>query len=417
MKFLLVHQNFPGQFRHLAPALAARGHQVVGLGETPNVARQRELVPDIDLLGYRMPKAPVPEVPPLLRHFQVQERRGAVVARTAKQIRDRGFVPDLVGAHIGWGEGIYLKDVFPEARLLLYCEYFYQPRGGDADFDPSIPRAAGANQRLRLMNAPLLMAMSVCDWGLTATEWQRSRFPSSFQGQLSAIHEGVDTERVKPDPDARFAIPGTEVVLTAKDPVVTYAARNLEPYRGFHMFMQAVPEILARSPQARIVIVGNDDVSYSPRLPKGQTYRGQALRALGSRLDPNRVFFLPGQPYDQYLKLLQVSAAHVYLTYPFVLSWSMLEAMAAGCLVIGSSTAPVTEVIRDGENGLLVDFFDPAGIAKRVAEALESPARMAPLRARARETVVGRYDLRQHCLPRQIALVEALAAGQVPPPA
>jgi glycosyltransferase involved in cell wall biosynthesis len=415
VRFLFVHQNFPGQYRHLAPALAGRGHEVAGLGEAHNVARQRGLVPGVKLFGYRMPKSADADPGPLLRHFRDQLRRGAVAARAAAQLRSRGFIPDLVCAHIGWGEAVFLKDVFPEARLLLYCEYFYQPRGGDFGFDPHIRPAPGALQRLRAMNAPLLMAMSVCDGGVTATEWQRSRFPEFFRDRISVIHEGIDTERVRPDPQARFAVPGTDVVLTRRDQVVTYTARNLEPYRGFHIFMRAVPEILARCPEARVVIVGNDEVSYSPRLPQGQTYKLRALQEVGSRLDPKRVFFLPGLPYEQYLSLLQVSSAHVYLTYPFVLSWSMLEAMAAGGVVIGSNTAPVAEVIRDGENGLLADFFDPKAIAGRVGDVLAEPRRYEALRTRARADVIARYDLRTRCLERHVALAEELGRGGVPP--
>jgi len=417
LKFLIVHQNFPGQYRSVALALAARGHRVAALGEARNVARQRRRTPGIKLFGYRMP-AGAGDKPgsPLLGHFNQQVARGSIAARAAAQLRTTGFVPDLVIAHIGWGEALFLRDVFPESRLLLYCEYYYQPRGGDVGFDPHIRAQADAVPRLRVMNAPLLMAMSTCDWGVTATEWQRSRFPAFFRDQISVLHDGIDTELVRPDPQARFAVPGSSVVLSARDKVVTYTARNLEPYRGFHTFMRALPGILASTPDARVVIVGDDDVSYSPRLPHGQTYRQLALREVGRQLDPGRVFFLPSLPYEQYLSLLQISSAHVYLTYPFVLSWSMLEAMAAGCLVIGSNTAPVTEVIRDGENGLLVDFFDPQAIAGRVAEVLAHPDRMAAIRARARDHVVARYDLRTRCLDRQIALAEHLACGRVPPP-
>lgn len=387
---------------------------MAGLGEAHNVARQRTLVPGVQLFGYRMPKGDQPDPGPLFRHFHEQLHRGVVAARAAAQLRSRGFVPDLVCAHIGWGEAVFLKEVFPESRFLLFCEYFYQPQGGDFGFDPHIREGAGALQRLRAMNAPLLMAMSVSDWGVTATEWQRSRFPDFFRDRISVIHDGIDTARVRPNPEARFAVPGTDVVLTRRDQVVTYTARNLEPYRGFHIFMRAVPEILESLPEARVVIVGNDDVSYSPRLPQGQTYKVRALQEVGKRLDPKRVFFLPGQPFEKYLALLQVSSAHVYLTYPFVLSWSVLEAMAAGCVVVASDTAPVREVIRDGENGLLVDFFDPKAIARRVAEALADPGRMEPIRARARQEVVERYDLRTRCLEGHVALAEALAQGKTP---
>jgi glycosyltransferase involved in cell wall biosynthesis len=215
---------------------------------------------------------------------------------------------------------------------------------------------------------------------------------------------------VAPDAAARFALPDGRT-LAAGDPVVTYVARNLEPYRGFHVFMRALPEILARRRDAQVVIVGGDAVSYGKPPPGGGTWRARMLAELGDRIDPSRVHFTGKLPYERYVQLLQVSAAHVYLTYPFVLSWSMLEAMAAGCLLVGSATGPVTEVVADGRNGLLVDFFDRGGIADAVTWALDHPAEAAALRAAARATAVERYAL-DRCLAAQLSFLEALAAGR-----
>jgi glycosyltransferase involved in cell wall biosynthesis len=335
--------------------------------------------------------------------------RGRVVAGAAAALRRSGFRPDVMLAHLGWGEALFLKDVFPEAKLLLHCEYFYRAQGADVGFDPEFPPPADIGARLRLRNAPLLMALDAADLGITPTRWQHQQFPPGYAPSIRVLHEGIDTDLVKPDPAARFCVPESGVVLTRSDEVVTYVARNLEPYRGFHSFMRAIPEIQRRRPNTRIVIVGGDEVSYSPRLPAGETYRARMLRELGSRIDQSRVF-MPGRiSYADYLSLLRISSAHVYLTYPFVLSWSMLEAMAAGCLVIGSRTAPVEEVIRDGENGLLADFFSPQEIANRVEEALSAPARMQAIRERARRTILERYDLKRICLPRQVRLAEELA--------
>lgn len=408
MKFLFIHQNFPGQYRHLAPALAARGHQVIGMGETHNVKRQMQLSKGITLLGYRMPERPAAD--PFFKSFQDHVIRGRAVATAAAQVRAKGFVPDMIGVHIGWGEGLFLRDVFPESRILLFCEYFYQPSGGDYGFDPEIKPGPGSVERLRILNAPLLMAMNVCDEGITATEWQRSRYPAEFRPRVKVIHDGIDTDRVRPDPEARFRIPNTDFVLTRENKVVTYTTRNFEPYRGFHVFMRAVPEILKTDPQAKVVLVGGDDVSYSPRLPEGTTYRKIALNELGHQIDMSRVHFLPQLPYDEYVKLLQISSAHVYLTYPFVLSWSLLEAMSAGCAVVGSRTAPVTEVVRHGENGLLVDFGDHRAIAKQVCQLLRSPADYGDMRLNARRDVVTKYDLNRVCLPQHVSHAEALAA-------
>ena len=198
------------------------------------------------------------------------------------------------------------------------------------------------------------------------------------------------------------------VELHAGDEVVTYVAPNLEPYRGFPSFLRSLPAILAARPAARVVIIGGDEISYGARLPEGHTWRQRLLDELGAGLDRSRVHFLGKVPHRTFLKVLQVSRVHVYLTYPFVLSWSMLEAMAAGCLVVGSRTAPVEEVIRDGENGVLVDFFSPAEIAARVIAGLAEPGAFEALRERARQTVVERYDLKRFCLPEQLRVLADL---------
>jgi glycosyltransferase involved in cell wall biosynthesis len=285
--------------------------------------------------------------------------------------------------------------VFPKAKVLLYCEFFYRAQGGDMGFDPEFPTSAEKLLRLRVMNAPLLMSLDASDWGMAPTRWQQKQFSPGYAERMSVIHDGIDTDVVVPPKN----IPGDEVV--------TYVARNLEPYRGFHTFMRAIPEIQKRRPKARIVIVGGDEVSYSPRLPPGQTYRQLLLREIEGKADLSRVQFLGKIPYKAYLDVLRRSSVHVYLTYPFVLSWSLLEAMAAGCLVVGSRTPPVEEVIRDGENGLLADFLSPEAIAARVDEALAmKDSRL--LRERARATVIERYDLKRVCLPAQLGLVARL---------
>jgi len=380
MRILFVHQNFPGQYRHIAAHYARHGHQVVAVGENKNLRRQQP-VPGVRLLGYDAPSGGVVQ-------------RGRRVAAGAANLRRKGFVPDVIFAHIGWGEALFLQDVFPEARIVLYCEYFYRAQGGDMGFDPEFPATAEKQLRLRVMNAPLLMALDASDVGMAPTLWQQSRFPVVYRSGIRVIHDGIDTDLVAPG--------------RPEEELITYVSRNLEPYRGFHTFMRAIPEIQRRRPKARIVIVGGDEVSYSPRLPGGQTYRQRLLAELDGRIDLARVRFMGRIPYGDYLALLRRSAAHVYLTYPFVLSWSMLEAMSAGCLVVGSRTAPVQEVMRDGENGLLVDFFSPEAIAERIAYTLEHQADLQPLRQRARQTVVERYDLRRVCLPAQLRLVESL---------
>ena len=394
MKLLFVHQNFPGQYRHLAAHYAAqKGNMVVGIGEKANVLRQGR-IPGVQLLGYTHTEKQYEDrfSAPVLKAIE----RGKRVAAGALQLKRQGFYPDVIFAHIGWGEALFLKDVFPKARVLLYCEFFYRARGGDMGFDPEFPPSAEKILRLRVMNAPLLMSLDASDWGMAPTRWQQKQFSPGHAARMSVIHDGVDTDIVTPG--------------KPEEELVTYVARNLEPYRGFHVFMRAIPEIQKRRPNAKIVIVGGDEVSYSPRLPPGDTYRQRLLRELDGKIDLSRVQFTGKIPYQQYLALLRKSSVHVYLTYPFVLSWSLLEAMAAGCLVVGSRTPPVEEAIRDGENGLLVDFFSPEEIAARVDEAIRMDSTL--IRRRARATVIERYDLKRVCLPAQLGLVSRLLKNQ-----
>jgi glycosyltransferase involved in cell wall biosynthesis len=388
MRLLFVHQNFPGQYRHLATHYASqRDCEVVAVGENGNVLQRQPAFPRVRLLGYDTPRKEGNGLGQAIA-------RGQVVGAGAAQLRRAGFRPDVICAHLGWGEALFLKDVFPEAKLLLYCEFFYRQQGGDCGFDPEFPPGPGSAPRLRLMNAPLLMALDACDWGVAPTLWQHRQFPPAYRPRIGVIHDGIDTDRIAFPP-----LPGDEEI-------VTFVARNLEPYRGFHVFMRAIPEIQKRRPKAHVVIVGGDEVSYSRRLPPGETYRARMLRELEGRLDLSRVHFTGRISYARYLSLLRASSAHVYLTYPFVLSWSLLEALAAGCAVIASRTPPVEEVITDGQNGLLVDFFSPEEIAARVEQALTQD--MSGLREHARRTALERYDLRRVCLPAQAKLIEQL---------
>jgi len=391
VRLLFVHQNFPGQYGHLAAHYVAQpGNQVVAIGEKANLLR-RQQIPGVKLLGY--------ELQPLKAdsfegNLQKAIHRGKRLATGASVLRRSGFIPDVIFAHIGWGEALFLKDVFPEAKLLLYGEFFYRSRGGDMGFDPEYPATAEKILRLRVMNAPLLMALDAADWTMAPTRWQWRQFPAAYRQRMSVVHDGIDTDLVCPKENS------------SQEELITYVARNLEPYRGFHVFMRAIPEIQKRRPKARIVIVGGDEVSYSPRLPKGETYRARLMKEMGDRIDHSRVQFLGRIPYSQYLSVLRQSSVHVYLTYPFVLSWSLLEAMSAGCLVLGSRTPPVEEVIRHGENGLLTDFFSTEQIAERIDQALRGDSR--EIRERARRTIVENYDLKRICLPAQLEMVEAL---------
>jgi glycosyltransferase involved in cell wall biosynthesis len=400
MKILFLHQNFPGQFKHLAQALAAAPeNRVVFITQ-----RSQATLPGVEKIVYRPKRKAGAQTHLYLRDAETHVLNGQAVARVALNLKKSGFVPDVIVGHNGWGEIWYVKDIFPDTPLIGYFEFFYRASGADAGFDPQYPTTIDTGPRIRTKNVGNLIGLDCADFGICPTAWQKSVYPARYHSMLDVIHEGVDTALVAPNPNARLQMPGG-VELCAGDEVVTYVARNLEPYRGFPSFMRSLPEVLRRRPRAHVVIVGGDETSYGAPLPGGKTYRQQLLQELGRDLDPTRVHFVGKVPYPVYLTVLQLSRVHVYLTYPFVLSWSMLEAMSAGCLVLGSKTAPVEEVIRDGGNGLLVDFFDVHGMSEKIIDALGAPDRFADIRKNARRTIMERYDLRNICLPAQIEFV------------
>ena len=404
MKVLCVHQNFPGQYLHLARHLGIQSeHQVVFITQRRDVE-----LPGVRKIIYKPRRTISPQVHHYLRESEAAVLNAQEVARIALDLRKAGFIPDVMLGHNGWGEIWYLKDIFPEAPLIGYFEFFYRMQGADVGFDPADPITPDTAPRLRTKNFGNLLALDTADLGQCPTEWQKSVYPRRYQPILNVIHEGIDTHVVKPDPAARLMLGESKIEFAAGEEVVTYVARNLEPYRGFPSFMRSLPRILGTRPRARVIIVGGDDVSYGARLPNGQTFRQQILSELAGSIDLSRVHFLGKIPYPAFIKVLQVSRVHVYLTYPFVLSWSMLEAMAAGCLVVGSRTQPVEEVIQHAANGLLVDFFSPEQIADRAIDALEDRKAFASLRQNARQTIVDRYDLRSICLPAQLRLLNML---------
>ena len=406
MRIIFIHQNMPGQYRGLMPRFAADpANQVVAIGDAANIPRNFAKAPEqVRLLGYQMPRLPKLVGHPFLAQAEHYTYRGERLARTLVELKTEGFRPDVICSHPGWGESLYIKDVFPEARLINYCEFFYDAHGRDFNFDPELPEPPFSEWGMRTRNAIQLLALNAMDEGVSPMAWQAQAYPREYQSRISVVHEGVDTKRVAPDPKAFVALHGKNLTLTTEDEVVTFICRNLEPYRGFHIFMRALPEILKARPKAHVILVGGDEVSYGKPLAKG-TYREWMLREVGAKLDPARVHFTGKIPYADFLRVLQISSAHVYLSYPFVLSWSMLEAMAAGCLIIGSRTPPVEEVIRHEKNGLLVDFFSPSEIVAAVNRAFEEKSAMRKLRKKARETIIQSYDFETVCLPQHMRLI------------
>ncbi len=406
MKILFVHQNFPGQFLHLAPALAARGHDCVALTDAVNPRPS-----DIPMVKYTHAAQKVdPAQTRLGRNYTTMSDRGVTVARAAIQLRDaQGYTPDIIVGHSGWGETLFLKEVWPEARLIVYAEFYYKGRGADVGFDPEFSPASFDQVMIAQGRTTHLgQALTHADGGLSPTEWQASTYPAPLRRMIEVIFDGVNTELLAPNPGASLDLSNGHT-LRAGDEVLTFVNRNLEPYRGYHIFMRALPAVLAARPDAQVVIVGGDSVSYG-NAPAGKMgWKDTILDEVRGQIDLTRVHFVGKISYAHFIALMQIARVHAYLTYPFVLSWSMVEAMAAGALVVGSRTAPVQEMIRHGENGLLVDFFDVGAWSDTLIDTLANPARFDGLRAAARRSVVSQYDLHGICLPRTVAYVESFA--------
>jgi glycosyltransferase involved in cell wall biosynthesis len=406
-KILFVHNNFPAQFLHLAQALASKPEMQLAAIGTHTAVR----LPGVKLMKYSVSNPDVAATHPFARRFDLECRRAEEVLYAASSLSSSGFVPDIVFAHPGWGEALPLRAIFPNAHLIAYCEFFYRVEGRDNGFDPEFPPIGiDGDVGLQLKNAATLLALVDCDSAISPTQWQRSTFPKEFQPKINVIHEGVDVNQAKPSPHAKLRLPSGRV-LTQADEVVTFAARNFEPVRGFHIFMRALPRILAARSRAQILFIGGEGRPYGALPPRGQSWKTLFFREVADQIDMTRIHFAGHLTHADFLTALQISSAHVYLTYPFVLSWSLLEAMSTGCLVIASATPPVEEVVNS-DNGILVPFFDFDQIAERVIETLTYPRRFRSLRARARATIVNNFDMRQVCLPKLLNLLKCEPSKQ-----
>ena len=409
MKILIIHQNFPGQYKHLAPALAQLGHEVVAL--TPKVDKATTWN-GVKVVPYQIRGASTKGIHPWLQDFETKVLRGTSCYQGALTLREEGFVPDVILAHHGWGESLFLKDVWPEARLGLYCELYHLTTEEFTRFDPEFETRPPEIDRLRirLKNLNNRLHEEVMDAGISPTRFQASTFPDRWQERITVAHDGIFTDQVKPDPDARLEVTDGRV-LTREDEVVTFINRNLEPYRGYHVFMRALPDILRRRPNAQVVLIGGDEVSYGAKAPDGKTWKQIFVDEVRGQIpdeDWARVHFLGRVPYERFLAMMQISRVHVYLTYPFVLSWSLLEAMSAECAILASDTRPVREVLTEDETGWMVDFFDREALVDRLCALLDDPETRARLGRAARAHVTEHYDLKSVCLPRHIAWVEEL---------
>jgi len=400
MKILFIHRNFPAQFLNL----------VYYLAENPDnkiffiTAREENNIKNVNKIVYKIDNKINSNTHTYLKDYEDWILHGQAVAKSLIELRRQGFVPDIIYAH-NWGEDLFIKDVYPEVPLLSYLEWYTNPYNSDLDFNKEKKLSFDNLCQIRIKNSPKLINLTSCDHGITPTYWQLQQYPEIFHHKISVIPDGVCTNFFHPNPETKVVIPEINLDLSHVKEIVTYATSGMEPYRGFPQFMEAASIIQKHRPDCHIVVAGHDSSFYSEIRSDGKSYKEYMLENLS--LDLSRIHFTGFLSYISYSKLLQASNVHIYLTYPYVLSWSLLESMATGCLVIGSDTAPVREVIKDGENGLLADFFSPAQIADKVDEAFSNPEKMKIIKEKARKTIQENYNI-QNLLFEQIQLINRM---------
>ena len=372
------------------------------------------------VLPYTIQRKGGQQLHPWLVDMDSKVTRAEACFHAARRLREQGYQPDVIIAHHGWGESLFLRDVWPRARMGIYCELYHLAGYPHLNFDPEFRGRDEAIEplRIRMKNLNNHLHFDMAQAGISPTRFQADTFPATFRPEISVVHDGIDTGQVKPDPEVRFELEEGGRVLTRDDEVITFVNRNLEPYRGYHIFMRALPELLRARPKAQVLITGGDGTSYGAKPPEGKTWKQIFIDEVRDRIpdeDWARVHFLGRIPYARFLDMLRLSRLHVYLTYPFVLSWSLLEAMATEAAIVASDTAPVREVIEQDRTGRLVDFFDPDALTAEICALLEDRAARERLGRAARAHILENYDLGRICLPRQIDWVERLAAMPAPP--
>lgn len=397
MNILFLHRNFPAQFKYLALELAKdKSNNVVFVTNNSTT----KSFGGIKKFVYNLKRKVPADCHRYLRFYEESIIHGQAAAGVLLQLQQGGFTPDVIVGH-SWGSSLFVKEVFPDVPYVAYIEWYYNPTNSDVDFSNGA-LDVDAKASLKMKNSHILEDLVSCNYGLSPTKWQKSQIPQEFQNKIKVIHEGIDTDFCKPNRNVEFKIPGTETILNKNDEVLTYATRGMEEYRGFPEFMKSASILMKQRPNLKVVIGGEDRVCYGRHL-KNDSFKTKMLREL--EFDESRLFFTGPLPYNEYVKLLQVSSVHVYLTYPFVLSWSFLEAMSAGCAIVASDTAPVKEVMEDKFSGLLVNFFDIDMIVEKVNDILNNREKYTFLGVNARNKIVDNYDLKK-LLPEQVEFIK-----------
>lgn len=399
MNILFLHRNFPAQFRHVLPVFASDPNNKVVFITNNETTHMKNVMK----VQYKLKREVPDDCHRYLRFYEECVNHGQACAEAAIALKNQGFKPDVIFGHT-WGQTLFMKDVFPDVPLICYFEWFYDRYNGDMGFDGR-PLDIDDWAKLRSKNAHLLIDLFSCDYGFCPTKFQLKQFPKEFHNKIRVMHDGVDADYCKPDDNAQFFVKDKNITLTRNDEVITYATRGMEAYRGFPEFMKAAEALLKKRPNLQIVIGGEDRVCYGSQLAN-TTYKKMMLEQLD--LDMDRVHFVGSLPFNEYVKLLQISSAHVYLTYPFVASWSLLDAMSCGCPIVASSTEPVMEFIEDGKNGFLFDFYSTSGQVEKIEYVLDNKEMVEPVRQAARKTIVDNYNLKD-LLPKHIEFIKSVA--------
>ena len=385
MRVLFVHQYFPGQFSSLAQWLLEGGHELVALYRGVTDGRSSAPIEGIRMIAYGGEISLERAKNPVLADNEQFIREAASASFRAMELKAEGWEPDLVYGHIGWGTGAFVREVFPGARYVKYCEWFHGSAEAEGDPDRSIE----ARLMTAIGNIPLLAEMAHADILITPTEWQRRQFPPPYRDLIEVVPDGIDLDFFSPDLSATFTLPDGRV-LTSTDRIITYVARGADPYRGFEPFLRAVAILQERDPLLEAVILGDRTVYYGAGHGTEQHFE-TVTKSAG--FDPARTHFPGRVSRELYRDLLRISAAHVYLTQPFVLSWSALEALATGCAFIGSDTPPVREFVENGVNGVLCAYDRPEEIAARIAEVRQGGSAVDGMRLAARRMISARWSL------------------------
>ena len=403
MNVLFVHQNFPAQFGPFAFRLAATP------GWTCTFVSQKAegVVRGVRCLKYALAGGATEKTHYCGRTFENAVWHAHAVHDCLKTAPD--VKPDLILGHSGFGSTLFLRDLYPGVPVVNLFEYFYRVADSDLDFRPDFPSQPIDRLRARARNAMILLDLDNCDRGYCPTDWQRSRFPAEYQPKLTSVFDGVDTGLWTPTPDAPRRVGGHDLPADLK--IVTYATRGMESMRGFDVFMRAAQQVANRRRDVLFVVVGQDRVCYGgdAKHTGGKTFKEWVLGR--GEYDLSRFLFTGLLPEAELARLFSLTALHVYLTVPFVLSWSVFNALACGAPVLASDTAPVREVIADGVTGLLRPFFDADAFAEAIDRVLDDPAAVRPLGEAGAKLVRERYSL-ERCLPRFVALLEAAAGGR-----